>query len=356
MYEKNILKYFIFISLFLGSFQNEQKKIERIEGTIKLIISSIIGELNATSFAFEYKKYSISFDKFKLIKPLLDNIKINKENKNNEIFYKINKINITYIFDLGIKLFANPNNIITDKSRFIIANFEEIKFKFIDDYNIEFISSEISSINFLKNNKLNNLDYFGDFNEKKPCNFYESGKEPIKINDIDGIDKKIKDLFNKMFDAKIKELQKSINMLSYDILNISNNCKRIYIQDGYPIENFLIKKLKTKVEYMTYNKTTKSIILDNLIFEGDFYSGYIRDYVNFSFKCGKKFTFQKSTPFIFNRSESNNYIKMNIENCDYEDEIQIQISDQTEELKDTLIKEFPKYLNKIIDDYYKNIF
>jgi hypothetical protein len=52
-----------------------------------------------------------------------------------------------------------------------------------------------------------------------------------------------------MFDTRIKELEKSINILSYDLLNISNNFKRIYIKDGYPIENFLIKKLKTKVDY-----------------------------------------------------------------------------------------------------------
>jgi len=353
MYEKTILFYFIFISLFLESYQNEQKKIERIEGTIKLIISSIIGELNATSFTFDYKRYSISFDNFKLIKPLLNDIKINKENKNNEIFYKINKINITYIFDLGIKLFANPNNIIKDKSRFIIANFEEIKFKFIDDYNIEFISSEINSIDFLKNNKLNNLDYFSDFNEKKTCNFYESENRPITINNVD---QKIKEMFNKMFDAKIKELEKNINILSYDILNILNNCKRIYFDEGYPIENFLIKKLKTKAEYMTYNKTTKSIIFDNLIFEGDFYSSYNKDYVNFSYKCWRKFKYVKSTPFVFNRSKSNDYIKINIENCDYEDDSKIEISDQTTELEDKLVKEFPKQLNKIIDEYYKNIF
>ena len=353
MYDKTILLYFIFLSLILESYQNEQKKIERIEGTIKLIISSIIEELNETSFTFEYKKYNISFDKFKLIKPLLDNIKINKENKNNEIFYKINKINITYIFDLGIKLFANPNNIIIDKSRFIIANFEEIKFKFIDEYNIEFISSEISSINFLKNNKLYNLDYFSDFNMKKSCNFYESGKKPIIIDEID---QKIKDILNKMFDAKIKELEKNINILSYDFLNISNNCERINIEDRYPVENFQIKKLKTKVEYMTYNKTTKSIIFDNLIFEGNFYSSYCNDYVNFSLKCGRKFNIYKSTPLIFNRSKSNNYIKIDIGECNYEDDSEIVIDDQTVEVKETLINEFPKQLNKNIDDYYKNIF
>ena len=353
MHDKTILLYFIFLSLILKSYQNEQKKIERIEGTIKLIISSIIEELNETSFTFEYKKYNISFDKFKLIKPLLSSIKINKENKNNEIFYKINNLNITYIFDLGIKLFANPNNIIIDKSRFIIADFEEIKFKYIDEYNIEFISSVINSINLLKNNQLYNLDYFSDFNMKKSCNFYQSGKKPIIIYDID---EKIKDIFNKMFDAKIKELEKSINILSYDFLNIANNCKRINIEDRFPIENFQIKKLKTKVEYMTYNKTTKSIKFDNLIFEGNFYSSYCSGYVNFSLKCGRKFNFYKSTPLIFNRSKSNNYIKIDIENCNYEDDSEIIIDDQTVEVKETLINEFPKQLNKNIDDYYKNIF
>lgn len=172
MNEKIIL-FLILVSLFLESHQNEQKKIERIEGTIKLIISSITGELNETSFTFGYKKYNISYDKFKLVRPLFNNININKEKANNDIFYTINNMNITYMFDLGIKLFSNPQNIITDKSRFIIVNFKEIKFKFIDDYNIEFISSKIDSIYFLSNNILKNLDFFSDFNDRTNCTFYE---------------------------------------------------------------------------------------------------------------------------------------------------------------------------------------
>ena len=356
MNEKTILLFLIFISLFLKSIQNEQKKFERIEGTIKLIISSITEELNGTSLTFGYKKYNISFNKFKLIKPYLNRINISKENSNNEIFYKINNLNITYMFDLGIKLFANPENIIIDKSRFIIANFKEIIFKFIDDYNIEFISSEIDSIYFFSNNKLNNLDFFSDFNNKKNCTIYESEKEPTIISDTD-IEKKMMEIFNNIFKFKIKEIEKSINMLSYDIINIINNFNATFkIEDGYVIDCFQIKKLKTKVEYMTYNKADKSIVIDNLIIEGELNTTLFDEFYQYSFKCGKQFNRYKTISFVFNKNKSNNYIQIKIDDCDYEDNIPITIDDQTELLKEKLKEQFPILLNQDIDKYYKEIF
>ena len=260
-----IILSFIFISLIYRASQNEEKKDERIENAIKFMLTSIYGDNYTDLFTLEYKKYNITFNNLKLLKPLVNNIQFSKEKIiDDDIYYKISNLNIIFIMDINIKLFSNPNQIIIDQTISFENNFEEIIFKKMDDYNIEFNSSKLNYINSnsFKNNKMSELDYFKDFNYEKNCTLYENGKNSIIVNDLN---LKLKDIFKNIFEKRIKEIENNFNLLTYDITLIFNNFTDYFdINNCEYISSAKIVNIQTQDNFINLNKRDNILTISNI--------------------------------------------------------------------------------------------
>ena len=329
----------ILISLIYKSYQNEDKKQERIENTIKLILSSMKGEINKTMFTLEYHKYNITFNNLKILKPLVNNIRISKEKDiNNDIYFKIKNIKIIFIADMNIKLFSN-NEIITDKSVSIESFFDEIIFKNNNDFDIEFYS--INNYISIKNNKMSDLSFFNAFNSRKNCIFHEDGKAPIKI---DNLNLKLRDIFKNIFEERIKIIiEKSINLLSYDMILIFNNFTDYFeVKDCDYFAMVKITRIQTKINYINLNKIENIVKIYNIIIDGEIdIGGY------FSIICD-----DEKEHVIYKRNEKKSFIEINsLKSCkkkyyfyaDFENDIIKTIND------------FSMYLSQNSDYYYKHI-
>jgi hypothetical protein len=237
----NIFLLFIYINLIQISSENEQKQFKRISNAINLIISRTNGIIDKTSLTFEYEKYNISLKNFKILKPLKKDIKITKEiNDYNEIIFNLENISTTIQCDIFIQLLAQKKEQIKYKTIFFELYFNEMKFKLINNFRIEFLSSNAEAINY----NLKNLEYFSDFNNKKLCIFYEDEKEPILLEDIDS---KLKEIFKNKFEEKIKGKQNNFNLFTYDMIHIFDNYHYNITTSKYNYITFLEPK-KLKVE------------------------------------------------------------------------------------------------------------
>lgn len=334
------LLYLLFISLFNNSNQNEAKKWERLENTIKLMLSSMKGHLKQNSFSFGYKKYNIILQNFKILEPLFfKDIIIQEENLDNIKYIKVNNVKITFIMDINIKLFSNPNRLIKDEEFFIETTFNEILFHLINDYNIEIISSNIIYINIVQNNIMSDLDFFKDFNNKKNYLFNEESKEE-KIS--------LKDALNKLFIERLKEVDKNINLLTYDMFFIFNKYAEFNNDESDEINNIKIDKIVSKDNYFKVNNMENSIKLSNVTIFGNYlFYGFYE--VNFNISCK-----DNNDHIIYKKSEQNKYVEINIDDCILNDD---NIIDDAFEIEEDIIhilkKDYANYLNQNADNYYK---
>jgi hypothetical protein len=334
----------ILISFICQSNGNDQKKFERIENTIKLILSSIKGIINRDPFSFKCRKYSIEFNNFKLLSPIQKNIKLNKESEN---FFIIKDIYINFIIDLDIQLFSDQNNIIKEKSVFIECLFSEIKFKIIDDYNIEFISFSLDTVNLSPHNKIAELNFFDDFNKNNNCTFIDGDKTVI----IEDKNIKLKEIFVQMFEEKIRFINKNINLLTYDMIYLLNNCTKIFENDYYDyISSFQVTKIATNSSFINFDRNQNRITISNLVISG-YYS--LMDYFNisYSFICGVN-----KNHFIYEKKHEKIYFDIILDDCklmnEKDREPQIYFEEEDEEISKGITNNFKEQLNKNADYYY----
>ena len=217
---KRYIFFFICIYLIQISKGNEEKQLERFKNSIYLVLSRISGIIDSLSLTFEYEKYNITLNNFLLLKPFGKNVTINKEIKNKkETFLNIDGLMTTIKADMTIDIFLQKERQIKSQPFFFELYFDEIKYKLINNFSVEYKSLNISSLIY-KN--INKLDYFSDFNNKKICFFYETGKEVTILEDVDT---KLKEIFLLVLEKKIKEKEKNYNVLTYDM---------IHLIDAYP--------------------------------------------------------------------------------------------------------------------------
>ena len=332
----------IYISLINKSAQNIEKRRERLENAIKLMISSLKGELKNISLLLEYKRYHILINNFRMLKHLFSNdIQfIQEENIYNEKYIKIKETKIVYIADLSIKLLSNPNFLIKDKTLFIDTTFNNIIFQIINDYNIEFISSNISFIKIAKNNAISNLDYFNDFNNSI---YYIFNEERNYLN-------KFKNIFNDSFTQKILEIEKNFNLLIYDMILIINNHTGNVINNINYIIDFKIDKIITKNNFIKLNKEDNIIKISNFTLFGK-YTLFIKEDIIFNIKCG-----DKNEHFIYERKDQNTNIEINLKNCKIELDYEIYIEETKDEFNNAIKNDYPNKLKENADNYYKKIF
>ena len=346
----NIFLFFIYIYLFQISSENEQNQLERITNAINLIISRTNGIIDKTSLTFEYEKYNISLKNFKILKPLKKDIKITKEiNEHNEIIYNLKNISATIQCDIFIQLFAQKKENIKYKTIFFELNFNEMKFRLINNFHIEFLSSNVEAINY----NLKNLEYFSDFNNKKLCIFYEDEKEPIILEDIDS---KLKEIFKNKFEEKIKEKQNNFNLFTYDMIHLFDNHHYNITTSKYNYITFLEpKKFKVEENDINLDLEKNSISIKYFSLIGIYeYQLIPENYYNFKISCQRN-----KEHFRYERNENNTNLKFIISDCsitDDNEQFDTYSFDYNDEIKDIIQNYYANYLKERSEDYYKNIF
>ena len=335
------LAYFIFISSINHSLQNEVKKIERIKNSFRFIFSQIKGIMNETSFSFLYDKYDINFNNFRILKPIISKLNLIEEKTSNETFYIIKDILITFQAEASIQLFSKENNVIEYGKIFFENTFDSIKFQLINDYYIKYCESNINSVNYILFDK---LDYFSNFNNKNKCHFYEQGKEPIILEDID---LKLKEIFKTDFEKKIKENESIFNLLTYDMIYIFDNSTTEFEIKHHYLEYIEINKLKTDINYINFNSCENSVKIYAITITGIYYL------------LGVDFDFQivcsKNIPYlIYKRNNNYTEIEFNIDKCIIIDKnIIVALDEYKDELFNSIKDIYKKYLIKNADYYYK---
>ena len=175
--KKRFILFYIYIFLVKQSYQNEQKQLERLKNSINLLISQTKGIINNISLIFEYDKHNITLKNFVILKPFNNNSTINKEkNENNETFLKVNYLTVLIKADIIIQLLVRKEEPIYNNSIFFELYFKEIKFKLINNFNIDFYSSKIESLIY---NNLDNLEIFKEFNLLKNYAYFMKKKKNL---------------------------------------------------------------------------------------------------------------------------------------------------------------------------------
>ena len=346
----NILLIFIYIFLIEISSENEQKQIERIKNAIYLIVSRANGIIDKSSFTFEYEKYNITLNNLRILKPFNKDITIIKEMNNNEIIFNLKNIKATIICDISIQLFIQAEKTTKYRKIFFEIFFDEIKFKLINDFFIEFSSLNIENIT---HNNFENLDYFADFNNKERCIFYEEEKEPIILENYDS---KLKEIFKNKFEEKIKERQKNFNLFTYDMIQLFDNYKFNITKDKNEYIFFLEpKKIKVEESDINLDKDNNIISINYFKLIGIYKFQYEPEkYFNFTINC-----YKRKEQFRYERN--NNMTKLNfiIKDCSITDDNEHYEGfsfDYNQEIIDIVQTSYANYLKESSEKYFKDIF
>ena len=336
--------HFIFTSLIYQTFEKENKKLERILNSIKFIFSNIDKNIiNEISFSVLYEKYNISFNNLRILKPLINESEIYEEKNDNEIFYNLIDIKLNFKAETDIQLFSENEGIIKYGNLFFNIYFENIKLKLVNDF---FIKYEESNINYVNYSLLNELNFFSDFNQRKNCIFYESGKSPIIIEDLNY---KLLNLFHTKFEEKIKEIEPKLNILAYDMSQIIDKSPKEFNVSGAYLEYIKINKFQIEPNYIIFDQAENSIKLFDINITG-IYIVWTFD-IRYKIICAKN---NDNIPYIiFKGNKSNNTFEFNLEMCSLTDNNTIVSSEEyKDEVFEFLKNIYYKQLENSAKDYY----
>ena len=163
----------LLIDFFLKLTISELINNNRIEGALKYAISSLEDIPNLPikndTIIFNYEKYKIICNNFRLISPDLKNTSIINTtlNRNSSIYYFEN-IKFEFYFDLKI---AHNSFTIQENDNYLEINCTKIKYNLIGDF-LFFNSLELSDVinyNIITDMGIDILDYYKDAREKKKC-------------------------------------------------------------------------------------------------------------------------------------------------------------------------------------------
>ena len=341
--------YFICIYLIQITNENEQVLLERYKNSVYLLLTRINKIIDNFSLTFEYNKYNITFNNFKILKPFTQNLSMNKEtNEKDETFITIGDIMTTFEANVFIQLFTQKDELIDMKPIFFELFFDEIKFKIINNFEVQFFSSNVETLTYKQLDKLN---FFSDFNNKIKCIFYEDEKEPIILDDMDS---KLTEILKKKFDQKIIEKQNNINILTYDMIKIFDNNPFKFLNYSFNYVNDLsLKKINLDGNDIIINHN--SINIKYFSITGKFqYIDLNYDFFNFDMQCRKD-----RVHFIFKYNKNGTEIKFDIDDCIIDDDSYLFDSVNLEYHRaiKTIIKNYyANYLKEKADEYYNNIF
>ena len=163
----------LLIDFFLKLTISELINNNRIEGALKYAISSLEDIPNIPikndTIIFNYEKYKIICNNFRLISPDLKNTSIiNTTLNGNSSIYYFENIKFVFYFDLKI---AHNSFTIKENDNYLEINCTKIKYNLIGDFlffnSLEF--SDVINYSIITDMGMDILDYYKDAKEKKKC-------------------------------------------------------------------------------------------------------------------------------------------------------------------------------------------
>lgn len=341
--------FFLIIIFLIKECKEEFNLIKRIEGAVKIMLSSLENAPNyySKSFTLKYSKYKINFNRFRLVSPIIDNISIYENDINSQIF---TFENITFGFVFDITIYFNSNSELLKKDNYLDSTFSSIKFKYnkSEDYlNFDTFGDINSPLNLIKTNfDIDILDYFRQFKERKLC-YCKIDNEEYKLKDPNIL---ILNFLQDIIKYYISKIENYNILLTYDLYSILNNTIKKYecskdTKNKYKIEYIKINKIlipsdKIKVR----NEFKNRIEVYQIKYIGYYYSSNYKKEIDFSFGLDED---QEQVITLINKKL--NFI---LEDLDYDCIFCKEHIQEIEALKYAIKNDYGKILTESIYNYY----
>ena len=294
-FKRLIFSFFLLILFLLKNAQINAKEtqFDKIKNVIKAMLE-INTNITTPVFFLKFKKIIMKFIRFS--------------------YFDLSSKDLTFIQDDINKSKYILNNItITFKSEIEINNFSNIKTEllmevcfdtiiFINKNDFLTIDEIIPKSLFIsENSQIGQLSYFNEFNNMNQTATFidENGK---KTENVDIISTFL-DLSKQCLFKKISYIQKSFNLLTYDLDKILNNIigttitTSKYIQDIYKISSVEINKIDMPLKSIHFDNDN-TLIIDNMITYGQLFYYEDRVYKIINFK-------------LLNNEDNNAYFEKN---------------------------------------------
>lgn len=350
----------IYISFFIKETISEIiNNNNRIEGVLKYILSSLVYlPTKKDSISFDYEKYKIICNNFRIISPDIEDISIiNSNNKKDKDFhlYSLENLKVTFVFDIIIV--DNVDLLFNEYDNFLEINFPQINYKY--NYKNDFLyfdSLNVSeNFSYILNSDigLETLEYYVYIKEKDKC-ICKIGTEEYSIEEFPNV--YMVHYLKKLMEYYLTEIEKKDIILNYDIqrilektlININNTEEK---NDTVELEYIKLNKINIPYEKIETikNNDERTLIIHQIQFFGNFkLSDYYKEY-----------------ELLFELNEEKNQtIELSNRNLDFKlDDIKIDINYENDSINKTEIIEFlrgfiiNKYSTILIEaknEYYKN--
>lgn len=318
---------------------------KRIEGAVKFILSSSENILiNNDTYIIKYPKFEIKMANFKIISPLLDNLKL-KEKEVSSTEYIFENINIGYFFDTEI---CYKGNNINKKDNYL-ESIVTMKFKYFekDDF-LSFDSKNLinSAENLTIDFGLESLDFFRDLKERKPCVCQKDKEEKFENPYLFFVD-----ILKEKTEIYISKVISLNALLTYDAYIIFNNTlKQIECSDETK-SKYNIEYIKINQIFFFSDKIEPQLNLRNKLWIHQiFYKGIYK-----SLKYNKEMYFS----FRLDEDKENIIMLINEKLTFIMDDLVFfcELCNETEEkeaLQFAISKDYKKILDKSNEDYYQS--
>ena len=340
----------LLIDFFLKLTISELINNNRIEGALKYAISSLENIPNIPikndTIIFNYEKYKIICNNFRLISPDLKNTSIiNTTLNGNSSIYYFENIKFEFYFDLKI---AHNSFTIKENDNYLEINCTKIKYNLIEDF-LFFNSLELSDVinyNIITDMGIDILDYYKDAREKKKClckfesefDYVEEFPEVYMIR-----------FLKYLIVYYISEIEINDIILTYDVKMIfSNTLTMIDDLNINGLEYIKINKILIpfdKIETLKNNNNERKLIIHQIKFFGVFNLTEFNEEFEFIFELDEE---NNKGIELFNRNINFNFndviIDTHFENSNKSEILEI--------LKSAIINSYSKVLIDSNKKYY----
>ncbi len=347
------MKYFflLIIALLFGESHEEFNMTKRIEKAVIYMLSTLenIAPYDSRSVTLKYSKYKIFFNNFRIISPITDNISLSKFSEDSNI-YIFNNITFGFIYDITIYFAQEKYTFIKDN--YLESTFTSMSFKF--DENYDFLSFESfgdlnSDNNLLKfNMDINLLDFFKEFNERKPClSIIDKEETQYQLRDPNEfIMTFLQNLTKKFYIKKVEDISILLSYDAYEILN--NSLGTIDCSDKtknkYHIIYITINKILIPHDEIELNRYLKSkLLIHQLKIIGKYFSSKHNTEIDF------KVELDESNAIILYNKKVNFYFDKLIYTCFFCKEH----PEELESLKFAFENDYGNYIKEIVNNYYQ---
>ena len=331
----------------------------RIEGVLKYIFSSLeYLPTKKDSISFDYEKYKIICNNFRIINPDIENIVIinsnNKKDKDSYL-YSLENIKVTFVFDIIIV--DKIEYLFNEYDNFLEINYPTINYKYNNKNDFLYFDSLKVSENFsyILNSDigLEALEYYANIKEKDKC-ICKIGTEENYIEEFPNV--YMIHYLKKLMEYYLIEIEKNDIILNYDIkmildktlININNTEEK---NDTAELEYIKLNKINIPNDKMETlkNNNERALIIHQIMFIGIFkLSDYYKEY-ELQFELNEE---NNQTIELSNRNLAFNFDDIKID-INYE-ENNINKTEIIDFLRGFIINNYSNVLIEAKNEYYKN--